>query len=102
MEQSRLLKVGLLAGGSADGCVDRNGGVIIPTALMGSNRMRVRDEHSRVHLLIGRAAQGFDGLGGAVLSSKPLLFLGRISYGLYSFSMRVRFLGYQSGLPTVA
>jgi peptidoglycan/LPS O-acetylase OafA/YrhL len=35
--------------------------------------------------LIGRAAQGFGGLGGVILNSAPLLYLGKISYGLYIY-----------------
>jgi peptidoglycan/LPS O-acetylase OafA/YrhL len=33
--------------------------------------------------LVARAAHGFGGLAGAVLSSRPLVYLGTISYGLY-------------------
>jgi peptidoglycan/LPS O-acetylase OafA/YrhL len=35
--------------------------------------------------LIDRAADGFHGLGGRVLTWPPILFAGKISYGLYVF-----------------
>jgi peptidoglycan/LPS O-acetylase OafA/YrhL len=35
--------------------------------------------------LIARTARGFTGMGKAVLEFKPLLYLGRISYGLYIY-----------------
>jgi peptidoglycan/LPS O-acetylase OafA/YrhL len=35
--------------------------------------------------VVGRAAQGFGGISGAILNSRPLLFLGKISYGLYVY-----------------
>lgn len=35
--------------------------------------------------LVGRAATGFSGAGGAILDSSPLRYLGRISYGIYLY-----------------
>jgi peptidoglycan/LPS O-acetylase OafA/YrhL len=39
--------------------------------------------------LIGRASRGFGGATGRVLELPPLLYLGRISYGIYIFHMLV-------------
>ncbi len=37
--------------------------------------------------LIGRAAMGFPGAAGAVLQSGPMVYVGRISYGLYLYHL---------------
>lgn len=35
--------------------------------------------------LIARAVQGFKGITGALLQAKPILFVGKISYGIYLY-----------------
>jgi peptidoglycan/LPS O-acetylase OafA/YrhL len=39
--------------------------------------------------LVGRASEGFGGIAGKVLAWTPLLYLGRISYGLYVYHFNV-------------
>jgi peptidoglycan/LPS O-acetylase OafA/YrhL len=42
--------------------------------------------------IIARAAEGFSGGLGALLETKPLLYLGKISYGIYLYHLFVLFL----------
>ena len=39
--------------------------------------------------LVGRAAGGFSGLAGRLLEAKPILYVGKISYGLYVYHVFV-------------
>jgi peptidoglycan/LPS O-acetylase OafA/YrhL len=52
--------------------------------------------------LIGGAADGFSGVGGRLLESGPLVYLGRISYGLYIFHGFVMALWAKAGLAPIA
>jgi len=46
--------------------------------------------------LIYGAAHGFGGIPGILLTRKPLLYLGKISYGIYVYHLPVRWLMYDS------
>ena len=42
--------------------------------------------------VINRAASGFGGMVGQILGSKPLIYLGTISYGIYVYHLFIYFL----------
>lgn len=49
--------------------------------------------------VVSRGAQGFGGVTGAVLSSRPLVYVGRISYGVYVYHLNTPGLLQQIVLP---
>lgn len=52
--------------------------------------------------LVGRAAEGFEGMTGRVMTSKPLLWIGAISYGIYVYHYILRTYAMTlEGLPTL-
>jgi len=50
--------------------------------------------------LIIKAAQGFSGLAGQVLASPPVIYLGKISYGMYLFHKPLPYLMRNLGMPS--
>jgi peptidoglycan/LPS O-acetylase OafA/YrhL len=47
--------------------------------------------------LIYRAAEGFTGIPGILLTRRPLLYIGKISYGIYIYHLPVHWLIYFYG-----
>jgi peptidoglycan/LPS O-acetylase OafA/YrhL len=47
--------------------------------------------------LISRAAEGFTGIPGILLTQRPLLYIGKISYGIYIFHVPVVYLANLNG-----
>jgi peptidoglycan/LPS O-acetylase OafA/YrhL len=42
--------------------------------------------------LVDRASSGFSGMAGQILGSKPLIYIGKISYGIYIYHLFIYFL----------
>src|SRR5213075_1162115 len=62
--------------------------VLLLAALSGGEmrRIAIKGAAALISLwLVGRAWSGFGGLAGAILGSRPMVYIGRISYGLYLF-----------------